>query len=639
MTATMAILWREVTARRELLLMAVAVAIMISFLPFLPNIESYEASDVRAVASGVSAMALGWVLALLFGATVFGNDLSAGRLGFFFARPVSSFAVWWGRVLAVMALVWILEIIVLAPAFFSAGVDLFTSWDGVDWLTIHGYITAPLMLFFLAHAIGIMARARTPWLILDMVGAVAVGMAAWLNLRPLLEIGAETASWVIAGAMVSVLLIALAIAGSNGVAVGRVDLRRTHRALSLTLWSILAICMAAITVYGSWLRDFGPQDFDDVEVLSVAPDGEWAEVVGRAQNRLDVSRLCLISTVDGRWMLLPNPVYGFPGSVVYSDNGATAMWWGLEVGGGLRTLSWADLDRPDPSVRQSNIFLPPDAHFTLSADGSRFAVLENGTVSVYELGDERLLTAAKLPEDLRRATIFFPSSDTLRVFARLGSGEQVSLLIASLDATTGRITRTGEIEDLAGDSLLAVDAGLERLVTWIRPMIGRPAIRSVYDAASGSLVRLLDSRGFPRFLQDGRVVLSSEHDGDGLILAAEPVEGGDRITHIVDDAAYFNLHGEAVPNGIVVSQLADPSDRTKGRRVDVIDIDSGELRNIGEHLRGGYPWLPWQPGKAGVIFWYRDQTEASRFFVDQSGALVRWDPESGDLVHVVGGRM
>ena len=44
MNATMAVMVREVMARRELLLLAVALAIMISFLPYLPNVEAYEAA-------------------------------------------------------------------------------------------------------------------------------------------------------------------------------------------------------------------------------------------------------------------------------------------------------------------------------------------------------------------------------------------------------------------------------------------------------------------------------------------------------------------------------------------------------------------------------------------------------------------
>jgi len=120
MNATIAIMARELMARRELLLMAVALAIMISLLPFLPNIETYEATDVRTVASSATALALGCLLALLLGATVFGDDLSEGRLGFFFARPVSGLAVWWGKMLAVIMLIWVIEAIVLLPSFYTS---------------------------------------------------------------------------------------------------------------------------------------------------------------------------------------------------------------------------------------------------------------------------------------------------------------------------------------------------------------------------------------------------------------------------------------------------------------------------------------------------------------------------------------
>jgi hypothetical protein len=459
-----------------------------------------------------------------------------------------------------------------------------------------------------------------------------------VNLRPLHEAGAEIAFWVVAGATIAAFLIALALAGSNGIAVGRVDLQRAHGALSSTLWGTVVVGMAAVTVYGNWLRNYSPQDFDHVDVQSIAPDGKWAEVVGGVAGRLDVTRRCLISTTDERWLPLPRREFGFSDQVIYSNNGATAMWLGVEVDGGLRALSWADLGRPSPTVRRSTVFLSRDAQFTLSADGTRFAIFDNGTLSVFEVGGERLVTAVKLPEDLRRATVFFPSNDTLRIFVRREAGDEFSLGIAAVDAATGRITRTGEIVNLASDFLIAVDAGLRNLVIWSRPQVGRVPIRCVYDASTGGLVRFSNDTGFPRFLRDGRVLLSSWNRGEALTLIAEPVEGGDQITHTVDDAAYINLHGEVVPNGIALSQLADPSDRTEGRRVDVLDVNTGELHNIAQHLRRGLPWFPWQHGRAGTIFWYRNQMEAARFFIDQSGALVRWDPESGELIHVVGGR-
>ena len=36
----------------------------------------------------------------------------------------------------------------------------------------------------------------------------------------------------------------------------------------------VVVGMAAVTVYGNWLRNYGPQDFDHVDVQSIAPDGK-----------------------------------------------------------------------------------------------------------------------------------------------------------------------------------------------------------------------------------------------------------------------------------------------------------------------------------------------------------------------------
>jgi len=637
MNATMAVMVREVMARRELLLMAVAVAIMISLLPFLPNIETYEATDVRTVASSVSALALGCFLALLFGATVFGNDLSEGRLGFFFARPVSGFAVWWGRVAAVMALVWIVEIIVLAPALYSEGIDIFTSSDGVDRLTILSYVIAPLLLFLLAHAVSIMVRAGTPWLFLDLGGAIIVAIITWLNLKPLVEMGAEIALWVVAGAVVAALLIALSVGGAIGVAVGRVDLKRTHGALSLALWGTLAICVAAITVYGGWLRDFGPRDFNDVDVMTVAPDGGWVEVVGRAKGRLDVKRRYLVSTTANRWLPLPAQWERFERVAVYSRDGSTAVWRGGGPVEEPRLLWWADLGRSDPMARPTNLVVSPEAPLILSVDGARLAILEEGTLSVYELGEERLLKAIRLPEDLQRVAVVFIDPNTLRLFARFDVDDAESVLIAEIEVATGELVRIGVIPSLGEITWFAVDAALEHMVVSTRSEGDLVSERRLHDAKSGALIRNIDVVGFPRFLEDGRMVLTSETDDGSVTLVVDPVEGEGRIVHTMRAAVGSRVLGEVVPNGVIVSHRVDPSDPTQGIRIALFDVDTGEIRNIGSHLRGPVRWYPWQTGLEMGFIWHCYRPEVSRLFIDQSGALVRWDPDSGKLIHVVGG--
>jgi hypothetical protein len=636
MNATMAVMTREVMARRELLVMAVAVAILICFLPYLPNIENYEATDVRTVGSSSSAMALGCVLALVLGATMIGGELSEGRFGFFFARPVSGLAVWWGKVLAGMALVWIVEIIVLAPALYGEGVDIFTSSDLFDWLTILGYVLAPLLLFLLAHAVSIMARARTPWLILDMSGAIVVAIFVWLTFKPFLEIGAPIALLVISGCLIAALLIALSIGGASGVAVGRVDLKRSHGALSLALWGTLGICIAGVTTYGNWLRDFGPREVHDVEVISVAPDGGWIEAAGRAKGHLDIERRYLVSATAKRWLPLPSPGPRFYRSI-FSLDGSTAVWRGGGPVAEPRSLWWADLDRPDPMARSTTLLVSHFAALTLSRDGSRLAILEDGTVSVYELGEERLVKAIRLPERFQKAAGVFVDPRTIRLYARVDVDGAESILIAQIDVDTGQLVRTGVLPAVEEISWFAVDAALQHMIVSSRSAVDLVSTRALHDAVDGSFIRYLDSAGFPQFLQDGRILTASEGDDGSIELVVEPVEGDERVVHTLRASFGSRVDGEAVPNGVVVSHLVDPSERTQGIRLALVDIDTGETRNISSHLRDTVRWFPWQPGFRVGFLWHCNQPAVSRLFIDQTGALVRWDPESGEMVRIVGG--
>jgi len=638
MKATMAIMAREVMARRELLLLAVALAIVISFLPFLPNIEPYEATDVRTAACSATALALGCVLALVLGATVFGNDLSEGRLGFFFARPISGFAIWWGRVLALIGLIWVVEAIVLLPSFFSGGASIFSADYDMGWPARLAYIVAPLILFLLAHAASIVVRAGTPWLFLDLGGSMVVAIIAWLNLKPLLGIGEQIALSVIAGALVAALLIALAVGGAMGVARGRVDLKRTHSAQSLALWSTMAVCVTAITVYGGWLRNFGPREFNDVDVMTVAPNGGWVEVVGRANARLDFERGYLFSTAGNRWVPLPSRKWGFENNAVFSLDGDTAMWRG---GGSFeepRALWWADIVRPDPMARPTSLTVSPEAALSLSGDGTRLAILEEGTVSIYELGEERLVKAVRLPEPLHRVAVVFFDPNTLRLFARIDVGNAQSIIIAEIDVATGELVRTGAIPAFEEIAWFAVDGSLQHMIVSSRSAVDLVSTKALYDAVDGTFVRHLDTTGFPRFLQDGRILLPSESDDGSVALVVEPTEGEGRIVHTMRAAFGSRVQGEAVPNGVVVRHLVDPTDRTQGIRLTLFDVDTGEMRNIGSHLRSTVGWFPWQPGIDMGFVWHCNQLEVSRLFIDQSGALVRWDPETGEMVHVVGGR-
>ena len=94
------------------------------------------------------------------------------------------------------------------------------------------------------------------------------------------------------------------------------------------------------------------------------------------------------------------------------------------------------------------------------------------------------------------------------------------------------------------------------------------------------------------------MVLTSESDDGSVTLVVDPIEGEGRIVHTMRAAVGSRVLGEAVPNGVIVSHLVDPSDRTQGIRIALFDVDTGEIRNIGSHLRGPVRWFPRQNGVA-----------------------------------------
>jgi len=322
---------------------------------------------------------------------------------------------------------------------------------------------------------------------------------------------------------------------------------------------------------------------------------------------------------------------------VYSRDGSTAVWRGGGPVEEPRLLWWADLGRSDPMARPTNLVVSPEAPLILSVDGARLAILEEGTLSVYELGEERLLKAIRLPEDLQRVAVVFIDPNTLRLFARFDVDDAESVLIAEIEVATGELVRIGVIPSLGEITWFAVDAALEHMVVSTRSEGDLVSERRLHDAKSGALIRNIDVVGFPRFLEDGRMVLTSETDDGSVTLVVDPVEGEGRIVHTMRAAVGSRVLGEVVPNGVIVSHRVDPSDPTQGIRIALFDVDTGEIRNIGSHLRGPVRWYPWQTGLEMGFIWHCYRPEVSRLFIDQSGALVRWDPDSGKLIHVVGG--
>ena len=635
MHATRAIMARELVARREMLLVAVAAAVIASAMPWMPGLEGYTPDDVRTVSSNGLAVSLGWGLSLLLGATVVGRDLSENRLGFFFARPVSGLAVWWGRMSAALILIWAVEVIVLLPSFFGGGIYVFASWFGGGWAAVLGFVAMPVLLIPLAHAVSVMVRARTAWVFLDLTGCVVAGVAVWLIVRSFWWMGAMIALWVVGGGVFVTIVVALAVAGAAGLAMGRTELRRTHGVLSVVLWGTLTLGLSAVVAYADWLKDFEPESFVRVDVLSIAPTGEWVEVLGGAPGHLDVSLRCLISTTDDRWLLLPGGWGSFPKEVVFSLDGSVAVLLGAAPREGTRTLWRADLDSESPKVAPTTLVFHTEVVTDLSPNGRRVAVLDKQVLSVYALEEEKLLTAVRLPEDLQNSTPFFYLPDSIRLYSWPSGGGKGALHIAEIDAITGAIDRIGEIEGVSEKSWAAFDPHLEYLVLMSRKDDFDTPARVLYDARSGENVRSLV--GSAEFLDDGRIVLR-RRTGEDLELVVERPDGSEQSVHNLGSASDIWSGGEVAPGRLMILRSVDGAEVGEGRRADTLDLADGSWREVGRGMRRIHAGFQWRWGVKRGAFWYVNRPRANQLLTDTSGALVRWEPETGELVRIVGGR-
>ena len=97
-SAAVAVFLRELRLRRILLLGALLVGLAAPLVPRLQGQTGARAAD----ASAGMALLLGFltcnVFSLLLGSGAIARDLSEGRLGFDFVRPIPAFAIWAGRI-------------------------------------------------------------------------------------------------------------------------------------------------------------------------------------------------------------------------------------------------------------------------------------------------------------------------------------------------------------------------------------------------------------------------------------------------------------------------------------------------------------------------------------------------------------
>jgi len=588
-----AAVFRRELAERRLILLAGIVGLVPLALPLLPGMAGIGAADVRSTASLVLALLASVGLAVLLGATAIGSELAQNRLGFYFARPLSGWAIWAGKLGAALALSLATALLVALP---SLAIDGLRSWPlfaelpqprltfpnavfTFTWFLLC-WIALTLLAVLAAHAASVILRSRSALLALDLA-ALAVAAGVLLASSERLDRAAATGP----GALVSAgsLLLAfaaLAAGGAAQVVAGRTDARRGHRLLSLVLWAPLLTGALAIQVYTSWVLAATPADLAFMR-LQPSPTGSWLMVQGEAAHRAGYSPYFLVDTRSERYLRLPpKPLLRF------SADGRRAAWLEGDAAGPSLDVVTADLAavRVRP-VRSRFAPAMPPRDLALSPDGARVAAVVQGRLLVADLATGRLLAAVPLDYLRTLRGLAFTDPSHLRFYRDRWPGIEVGgpkHEILELDLATGRVEQTGSFAAPAYPGfVLAPD--LQRLM--FRRGEDDHGDAVVLDARTGRPLLDLHPGGlyasFCFLAGGGYAELSGEQEDRTRSLAIYGADGRETLRLGFAGAPRVRLGGQPDAGHLVYAERDDGGHWTSH----LLDLATGAARLVGRDLR------------------------------------------------------
>lgn len=634
MRGMLAVLERELTEWRLLFVVALVTGLIPLAVPWMPNPGGLEPGEMRdGTAVGLAAV-VSTVLAFLLGSSVLARDLSEKRLGFYFARPLSGGALWAGKMLGAAILVFGTGFLILLPTLLAGGnIAAVSRWGAsttVDNLiALLVPILGLLLLLVTSHALSVMVRSRSPWLLLDIAALALLAAALWACRRALL---AERAFFAVQGleaVLTGIFLLAVSVAGFLQVTRGRTDLRRGHRLLSLTLWSVLGAATLGCMATTRWVLAATPRDLVDLRTVQPAPSGSWIAVGGVVRNRGGYMPTFLLDLASGRFLklesLAPPHIYGLY-SYLFSRDGSRAAWLS-ETAGEDYVLSTLDLRRPGAVPARTTVSYPgmPQS-LALSPDGSRIAARWYDRVTVDDLRTGRLLLSASLPPNPdRRDLLRFRDGNHLRIFRSSqieepGRPPVWRLATAALDIASRRMARVGQVDVPGREGFWELSPDGEFALLY-RLQSSQPLLAHL---RSGRTLTLSTSQDLAaRFLADGRLAVTEEA-GERILFRLLSPEGSEQLrTHL--PGARVLVGGQPTPGLLAVATRKLGSDERKAWTSWLVDLRTGRIRR----LDSGLLPMTMRPREPGSL--------PSRLFYRRYGDLLLLDPTTGKLRTVLPG--
>lgn len=586
---------REFLGTRNLWIAAPLLGLFAVGLPLLRGLTGQPAEDLRVVTAVGIGFGLCAVLGLILGAGLFAGDLAQKRAGFFLSRPVGSASLYFGKLLGSLLLVFLAGALVPAPLLLLRPAML-----GQAWALPLGLLLTALTGLLVGHAGAIILRARSPWLLLDLVTLGGFGALAWVVQSALMEAGAVPAFFWSGSTLFAGTLVVLLLAGLLQVARGRGDLRAGHRVLSLSLAAGLLPLATGVGLFARRVLQVKPTNLQQASVDATQPGGTWLLVRGHSMGFGDQQFLFLLDTDSGRF--LPVADRG-----KFSPDGRRFIWalTNREKGQPAQ-INVTELSTNLPTTRDSGASIVGYANLiAVSTDGSQMLLTNwswrgESWTEWWDLVQGRRID--RLPLALG-GHAWFLGTDKVRYLSssashlqlsawQLGSTEPRELWRHELDSSVEHFSNTSP----GLDRLFILNSNPGNKVPWrsIELMdLQTGCVLASFEA--GSNERLLR----PLFLSTGDLLVALVRPG---LLDLSWCNGLGELKGrcavqlpVVTDKDHFrvNIVGEVAPRKVLVQWSED---RWLSTNRIVVDLENGAIQPSQDGVRGTWSWQYPDPG-------------------------------------------
>ncbi|MGK2860131.1 MAG: YncE family protein [Thermoanaerobaculia bacterium] len=641
MTRVFALALREIVERKLLFLGAALVAVITLLVPLMPLPGRYAYGEVVDTSAFVFAFLLVVGGGVVLGATTIGRDLSSGRIAFFFTRQLDAWEIWAGRVLGMFLTLVLATFLVLLPGTLIGG-GMRHLWSGRGNQELPTAAIFAILLPLAAHYTSVALRSRSAWLALDVVALCIASGMLWTLSLPFLPFWFGRPQSL--GALFALLTACLAIAGWAGLAKGRIAPVAVHRWSAFTLWSLVAVALLSFAAWRTWVFAVSPHEIDLSKgwAHEIDGNGEWIGIgSGEKKGRGGIPHEFLMSTKTGAWMRVDDSQ-----TVAVSADRRVAVIakrsWNWRPPRWIdTTMQIVDLTAPKPTARELGIVLPVMiwSSPTLSADGSRLAIVESKRLSVYSLPEEKLLAVFPLDPEHRWSQVRLLDADTVRVLTNTENGAVVSTFdIASRKRISEHVFSGGRPRMDRAAEHVAISSS----------KAGKDGVLAVHDVSEGALLAEISTpvsamgRRF-HWLADGGFALALVPD-DGRRRRTETdvvgesevvvyaLDGTERLRVPLPGARRIMLAGEQRKGELLLvwsesENFLQPCERRP--HVVALDMASGSMRELA--FEGWPKAISWgvspEPGAA-----------STRLFSACDGSLVMLDAATGATRELLGSR-